>query len=144
MAPWRRNAATVFALFLLCALPFICLGDSPTGSMANGDNLTPAEMATELGKYKQYVYSVVGSYWYPDVNQNFSQMPLGLVQVQFTIHSDGTVNDMKVLKGDNLGALTEISLHAVKAPAPYKPFSAALIKETGNSFTHSFTFTVKS
>jgi outer membrane biosynthesis protein TonB len=105
---------------------------------------SPAAMATELGKYKQYVYSVVGSYWYPDVDQHFGTIGVGMVHIQFTIHSDGRISDVIVLEGNNGNTeiLKGISHHALIAPAPYKPFSDALIKEVGDSYTDDFTFSV--
>jgi outer membrane biosynthesis protein TonB len=106
-----------------------------------GDN-SPAAMATELGKYKQYMYNVVGSYWYPDVNDHFGTIGVGMVHIQFTIHSDGTMTDVIILEGGNLEILKGISKHALVAPAPFKPFSDAMIKEVGDSYTDDFTFSV--
>jgi outer membrane biosynthesis protein TonB len=103
---------------------------------------SPAAMATELGKYKQYVYSVVGSYWYPDINQHFGLIPVGAVHIQFTIHSDGTLSDVTILEGDNQDMLKTISQQALVKPAPFKPFSDAMIKEVGDSYTDDFTFSV--
>jgi outer membrane biosynthesis protein TonB len=107
----------------------------------SGDN-SPAAMATELGKYKQYVYSVVGSYWYPSVDKAFGTIGVGVVHIQFTIHSDGTLSDVAILDGDNLEILKNISTQALRAPAPFKPFSDAMIKQVGDSYTDDFTFSV--
>jgi outer membrane biosynthesis protein TonB len=107
----------------------------------SGDN-SPAAMATELGKYKQYVYSVVGSYWYPEIDKHFGLLGVGQVHIQFTIHSDGTLTDVAVLEGDDRDQLKTISKNALVAPAPFKPFSPAMIKEVGDSYTDDFTFSV--
>jgi len=112
------------------------------GAMGRAGDNSPAAMATELGKYKQYVYSVVGSYWYPDINQHFGLIPVGMVHIQFTIHSDGTLSDVTILEGDNLDMLKTISQQSLVKPAPFKPFSEALIKEVGDSYTDDFTFSV--
>jgi len=106
-----------------------------------GDN-SPAATATELGKYKQYIYAVVGSYWYPDINQHFGIIGVGMVHIQFTIHSDGTISDVVILEGDNLEILKGISRNALVAHAPFKPFSDAMIKQVGDSYTDDFTFSV--
>ncbi len=107
-----------------------------------GDN-SPAAMSSELGKYKQYVYGVVGSYWYPDIDQHFGIIPVGTVHIQFTIHSDGRITDVIILEGDKLDQLKLISKHALIAPAPYKAFSEAMMKELGtDSYTDDFTFSV--
>jgi outer membrane biosynthesis protein TonB len=107
----------------------------------SGDN-SPAAMETELGKYKQYVHDVVGTWWYPDIDQHFGTIGVGMVHIQFTIHSDGRITDVTVLEGDNLEILKDISHHALVAPAPYKPFSDAMIKEVGDSYTDDFSFSV--
>ena len=107
----------------------------------SGDN-SPAAMATELGKYKQYVYSVVGSYWYPSVDKAFGTIGVGVVHIKFTIHSDGTLSDVQVLEGDNLEILKNISTQALRSPAPFKPFNAAMIKQVGDSYTDDFSFSV--
>lgn len=107
----------------------------------SGEN-SPAAMATDLGKYKQYVRAVVGSFWYPDVDQHFGTIGVGVVHIQFTIHSDGTMSNVVILEGDNLEILKNISRNALIAPAPYKAFSEALIKQVGDSYTDDFTFSV--
>jgi len=112
------------------------------GALSPGSSNSPAAMATELGKYKQYVYSVVGSHWYPDINQHFGTIGVGMVHIQFTIHSDGTISDVTILEGNNLEILRDISHRALVAPAPYKPFSDAMIKEVGDSYTDDFSFSV--
>ena len=108
-----------------------------------GDN-SPAAMATELGRYKQYVYSVVGSYWYPAIDKQFGLIGVGAVHIQFTIHSNGQITDVTVLDGNtaNLEILRTISHNALVKPAPYKAFSDAMIKEVGDSYTDDFSFSV--
>jgi outer membrane biosynthesis protein TonB len=103
---------------------------------------SPAAMATELGKYKQYVHAAVGSVWYPDIDQHFGTIGVGMVHIQFTIHSDGRITDVVILEGEDLQILKDISRHALVAPAPYKAFSDAMIKEVGDSYTDDFTFSV--
>jgi hypothetical protein len=105
------------------------------------DDNSPAAMATELGKYKQYLYSVVGSYWYPDIDQHFGTIGVGMVHIKFTIHSDGTISDVIMLEGDD-EILKNISKHALVAPAPFKPFNEAMIKQVGDSYTDDFTFSI--
>jgi outer membrane biosynthesis protein TonB len=106
-----------------------------------GDN-SPAAMATDLGKYKQYVYEVVGSYWYPAIEQKFGTIGVGVVHIQFTIHKDGELSDVKVLDGNNIEILCGVSLNALKSPAPFKPFSPEMIKDVGDSYTDDFSFSV--
>jgi outer membrane biosynthesis protein TonB len=115
----------------------------------HGDN-SPEAMATEFGRYKAKVYRAVGARWYPKVNDHFQVMPVGLVHVQFIIHSDGQV-DTKVLEGDtsNLQMLLSISINSIRESAPFDPFTDTLkqeiIKEQGGdgeSYTDDFTFSI--
>lgn len=117
---------------------------SAHGSLGRAGDTSPAAMASDLGKYKQYIYEVVGSYWYPPINQSFGTIGVGSVHIQFTIHKDGTLTDVRVLDGDNssLAILRNISLNALRSPAPFKPFSPGMIKEVGDSYTDDFSFSV--
>jgi protein TonB len=110
------------------------------GAIGRPGDSSPAAMATDLGKYKQNIYSVVGSYWYPAVTEKFGTIGVGEVTIQYTIHSDGTLTDVKVLEGDDQMILRDISLEALRHPAPFPQFSAAMIKEVGDSYTDQFTF----
>ncbi len=107
-----------------------------------GDN-SPAAMATALGKYNQYVHDVVGSSWYPDIDAHFGTTGVGVVTIQFTISSDGSITSDKVTMDNNTEILKGISNHALTAPAPFKPFPPELIQElNGNSYTYEFSFSV--
>ena len=117
---------------------------SAHGALGRAGDTSPAAMASDLGKYKQYIYEVVGSYWYPPINQSFGTIGVGSVHIQFTIHKDGTLTDVRVLDGDSpsLTILRNISLNALRSPAPFKPFSPGMIKEVGDSYTDDFSFSV--
>ena len=95
----------------------------------HGDD-SPAAMATEFGRYKAKVYRAIGSQWYPKVNKQFQVMPVGVVHIQFTIHSDGRV-DTKVLDGNQgaLQILLSVSLNSIIEAAPFDPFTDSLKKE---------------
>jgi hypothetical protein len=137
---------------LLCLLGFLAFaGFSP---QASGDDViiggpSPSSASLEkatktpttlLGKYKQYVYEVVGSYWYPAIDQASFYSSVGKVRIKFTIHMDGTLSDVEVMEGKQLVRLAAISLDALKAPQPFKPFTAELVKENGDKYTDDFTF----
>jgi len=115
---------------------------SAHGSLGRAGDTSPAAMATDLGKYKQYIYEVVGSYWYPAINQRFGTIGVGSVHIQFTINKDGTLSDVRVLDGNNLLILRDISVNSLRSPAPFKPFSPQMIKEVGDSYTDDFSFSV--
>ncbi len=115
---------------------------SEHGSLGRAGDTSPAAMATDLGKYKQYIYEVVGSYWYPAINQRFSTIGVGAVTIHFTINKDGTLSDVRVSDPNNLLILRDISVNALRSPAPFKPFSPQMIKEVGDSYSDDFTFSI--
>jgi outer membrane biosynthesis protein TonB len=114
------------------------------GALGTHGANSPEAMATELGKYKQAVYAAIGSYWYPDVDNHFQVLPVGMVHIQFTIHQDGSVSDVKILDGDTgtLQMLRSISLNSILKGAPYGPFTPGMIKEVGESYTDDVSFSI--
>jgi outer membrane biosynthesis protein TonB len=117
---------------------------------ALGDN-SPATNATELGRYKAKFYRAVGSRWYGKVGQSFQILPVGTVRIQYTIHSDGIVDNIKVLEGNNstLQLLLSISQNSITEVSPFDPFTDSMRKEVarnqgndGESYTDDFTFSI--
>jgi outer membrane biosynthesis protein TonB len=120
------------------------------GALGRSGDTSPAAMATALGKYKQQVYLAVGSHWYPKIDKSLQLIGVGMVHIQFTIASDGTVTT-KVLGGDTatLQILQSISINSILESAPFPPFPPAMVKELieeqggdGSSYTDDFTFSV--
>lgn len=105
-----------------------------------GDNSAAAN-STALGRYKAKLYRAVGSRWYPKVDNARSLMPVGVVRVQYTVYSDGTVVT-RVMEGNNLQILVSVSVNSITEAAPFDHFSDELIKEVGTSFTDDFSFSV--
>ncbi len=114
------------------------------GALGTHGANSPEAMATELGKYKQRVYAAIGSYWYPEVDQHFQVLPVGVVHIQFTIHQDGTVSDVKILEGDSgeMQILRTISQNAIVKEAPYPPFTPGMIQQVGESYTDDVSFSI--
>jgi hypothetical protein len=105
---------------------------------------SPDAMKTALGAYKAIVYRAVGSRWYTKIDQHFGTIGVGLVHIQFTINSDGTVTT-KVLDPGNASQqqLLSISQNSIIEAAPFPPFSSAMLKELGtDSYTDDYTFSV--
>ena len=107
-------------------------------------------MATAFGKYKQRVYEAVGSNWYPKVDNSFQVLGVGTVHIQFTIHSNGTV-ETKVLDdgGVSMQTLLAISMNSIREAAPFDPFPPEMVKELieqqggdGSSYTDDFSFSI--
>ena len=137
-----KSIFLAFALLGLFSAPSCFAGEFVThGSTGTSGSRAPY---TALQKYKQYVYAIVGSYWFPEVNQSYGSIPAGTVQIKFVVHSDGTLTDISVLnegKGDGT-ILKKLSTGAMEAGAPFRPFNEALIKEVGKSYTDTFSFTI--
>jgi len=114
---------------------------STHGALGRAGDNSPAAMASELGKYKQYVYEVVGSYWYPEVDKKFGTIGVGTVSISYTIHSDGTLSNVVITSGqEGNHILAIISEQALTSPAPFKPFPPAMVKEVGDSYSDEFSF----
>ncbi len=120
------------------------------GAVGLSGDTSPAAMATALGKYKQKVYAAVGSRWYPKVDNSLQLLGVGIVHIQFTIHSDGSV-DTKVLDGGNanMQMLLSISVNSIREAAPFDPFPPEMVKQLiseqggdGTSYTDDFSFSV--
>ncbi len=112
---------------------------------------SPSSNATELGRYKAKFYRAVGSRWYAKVNQSFQILPVGTVRIQYTIHSDGIVDNIKILDGNNsiLQLLLSISQNSITESSPFDPFTDSMRKEVakdqgndGESYTDDFTFSI--
>jgi TonB family protein len=112
------------------------------GAIGMSEDNSPAAMATPRGKYMQQFRNIVGSYWYPAVDSQMSLISVGTVVIRFTVHSDGTISDITVLQGnDNPNfVLKNISVSALRSPAPFPPFPPEMIKDVGTSFTDEFSF----
>jgi len=96
----------------------------------------------ELANYQKYVHELVGARWNSDMNRDGIYAHPGMVHIQFTVHSNGTVTDVIFLKGNERGLLATLSKYALINSSPFKPFSEALVKEVGTSYTDDYTFTV--
>jgi outer membrane biosynthesis protein TonB len=121
------------------------------GSQGAFGNNSPAANASELGRYKAKFYRAVGSRWYAKVAQSFQILPVGTVHIQYTIHSDGIVDNIKVLEGTNgtLQLLLSISQNSITEASPFDPVTDSLRKEVarnqgndGESYTDDFTFSI--
>jgi hypothetical protein len=131
----------LLVLLVLTSLPLVA--DSGSGTRLVTNPVPQAALPAPLKKYKAYLYDVVGSYWYPTINQIYSTLPSGTVHVRFTVHSDGNISNVEIDEGKNLTGLVNVCLRALKGPAPFKPFDSELIKAVGNKYDDDFTFSIK-
>jgi hypothetical protein len=129
----------VLAGFPLHAYDDIIVGPWLTKNPATNP-LTPVKAPTDaLGKYKHQIYIAVGSRWHASVDQALASLPPGKVRIRFTVHSDGNLEDLKVLEGDRV-PFVDICISSIKSVAPFKRFDEALIKQVGQKYTDDFSF----
>jgi hypothetical protein len=105
---------------------------------------SPAARATELGRYKARVYSAVGSRWYAKVSNQLQVLGVGTLHITYTIHLDGSLEITADPDQGNpaLMLLHSISINSMTEAAPFPPFTDAMKKEVGNSYTGDFSFSV--
>jgi hypothetical protein len=104
---------------------------------------TPDAMKTELGAYKARFYNAVGSRWYQKVGQQMQLIGVGRVHVQYTIYKDGTITTQVLdTGGGSMQILLTISVNSIRECSPFYPFSDAMIKQVGDSYTDDYWFSV--
>jgi hypothetical protein len=108
-----------------------------------GDN-APSAMASDLGRYKARVYRAVGSRWYAKVGNQLQVLGVGTVHITYTIYSDGHLQITGDPDANNpaLMLLHSISINSMTEAAPFPPFSDAMKKEVGDSYTDDFSFSI--
>ena len=96
---------------------------------------------TGFGAYDEALVEAVSQRWYNLLDsQQFALDRTGKVVLQFTLHYDGRVTDMKIAEntvGDLLGYVCE---KAVNDPAPFAPWSSDMRLKLGDSRPVQFTF----
>jgi hypothetical protein len=117
--------------------------DVPAQAGAPGDN-SPAAMATDLGRYKAKVYRAVGARWYAKVASQLQVLGVGTVHITYTIHSDGHLEITADPDAGNpaLMLLHSLSINSMTEAAPFDPFSDAMKKQVGDSYTDDFSFSI--
>ena len=107
---------------------------------------TPESMKTELGAYKAQFYAAVGSQWYSRLSPDKIQLiGVGSVRVHYTIYADGTIKTWVIqseASNSSMSILLPLSENSIRAVSPFKPFSPAMQKEVGDSYSDDFTFSI--
>jgi len=110
-----------------------------------GDDIVSNSFASPLAERQKYICYMIDSIspsWRKAMYANQSGLTYGKVTVHCIIHSDGSITDLIVTVGESAGLLKNVSMKVLRDSAPFKPFSNALIKETGKNFGNDFTFTI--
>ena len=97
--------------------------------------------ATPFGDYDAYLVSLIAHRWYSLLDQqSFASDGYGKVVLDFNMHSDGSVTDMKITEhtvGEGLALLCQF---AVVQQSPYKHWSIEMRRMFGESRHIQFTF----
>jgi hypothetical protein len=96
---------------------------------------------TALGNYDWALIAAVQQCWYNILDETISPTRPGKVIVEFRLHSDGYVTDVKVLE-TNVGDMQSLFCQrAIEKPAPFARWPDAMQKELGKNNRHlKFTF----
>jgi len=109
---------------------------------------SPEAMKTPLGLYKAQFYAAVGSQWYSRLTPDKIQLiGVGNVRVHYTIYKDGAIKTWVVsseASNSSSPILLPLSEESIRAVSPFHPFSEAMIKEVGDSYSDDFTFSIYS
>jgi outer membrane biosynthesis protein TonB len=96
---------------------------------------------TIIGSYDSMLIAAVQRCWYNILDETISPTLPGKVVVEFTLHSDGYVTDVKILE-TNVGEMPSLFCQrAIEKPAPFGRWPEGMQKELGrNNRRLKFTF----
>ena len=113
------------------------------GGVKRHGNIQPAFDArgTAVGVYDAELIQAVQQCWYNILDETTSPTRPGKVEVEFQLHSDGYVTDVKVMESD-VGELHSLFCQtAIQKPAPFKRWPDGMRKEIGRDYRQlKFTF----
>lgn len=77
-------------------------------------------IGTPFGEYDREIIEAITTQWYSQLeSKEFSRDRTGRAVVEFTLHSDGRVSDMRVIESDVGDLLTYVCESAISKPAPF-------------------------
>jgi outer membrane biosynthesis protein TonB len=96
-------------------------------------------MKTPYGEYDRDFIEAVRARWYDLLENRQAAIP-GKVQVEFNLHADGRITDMKMTANEVNELLAELCERAVLDPAPFKPWPQKMRQEIPDPRQIRFTF----
>ncbi len=117
------------------------------GGGERSDITSIGSRASPVGRYKSMLYMEVGSRWNQEIDRRGgpSTLPLGSVRIAFTVKHTGEITDIRVVSrsaSNNIVALENLCLYAIRATSPFEPFDKAVREQLGDSYREEFTFTI--
>lgn len=97
-------------------------------------------MATPFGAYDQALIDAVQSRWYDLISATYDGRGHGKVVIQFSLNSDGTITDEKVLDSKVDDILTIYCQKAISDPQPYDKWPREMILKWPGPRVLTFTF----
>ena len=142
----------VIAVLTLVAACSICFGQDDTNAPAQPPATNaptdapplPTIDSSELTAYKAKLYHAIEVRWKEKVAEESLIIPAGKVRIQYTVLADGTITTKVLDPGtDSEIVLLNVSVRSIEEVSPFFPFSDAVRKETGGSYTDTFVFKTK-
>jgi hypothetical protein len=97
--------------------------------------------ATPFGAYDAAIIASIQQRWYDILDEGGSSTRSGKVGVEFRLHYDGRVTDLRVVDQDVGELLTLFCRRAISDPAPFAPWSAEMRQMVGRDYRDvRFTF----
>jgi len=97
--------------------------------------------ATPYGAYDEAIIKAVSLRWYAILDATSTPTRPGKVVLEFRLHSDGRVTELKVLESDVGDALALYCQKAISDPSPYAPWPAEMRRMIAKDFRLiTFTF----
>ncbi len=84
--------------------------------------------ATPFGAYDAAVIAAIQKHWYDLLEDSTAAPKSGQVVVEFLLHSDGRVTEVKVLESDVGEVRALYCSKAISDPAPYRPWPSDMLR----------------
>ncbi len=90
---------------------------------------------SEFGEYQQQFYAALQAGWYQEIEYFQPIDTAATVNVRFTIESDGTVRDVKVVESTASEIATIICENAIMKRSPFRPWTKEMVQVFGRERT---------
>jgi outer membrane biosynthesis protein TonB len=113
------------------------------GGATLGKDDSLAAKKTLEGEYKAKIYKAIGSRWYAYIQNRISLLNVGGLQIAFEVNSNGKIQNIHVISGNEKSILADISrLSILETSGQFGPFSEELKKEVGDKIEMSVNFSL--
>lgn len=103
------------------------------GSEKIAINSTVSSRSTLYGAYDAIMFRVIEKHWH-SILRSSSSHGLGRVQLEFRLHSDGRISQLRISQRDTPLSLAIYCRRAVEETAPYPPWPKEMLDEVGKDY----------